>query len=113
MAGSKASLSRFRIRATLRAQLGIALIQQVGAEANAHPIKDELGQEDAGQTTQQKALAIEATTRPAAQQDAEQQVEADGHRGDQHHHRGQLLKIQAQPELGPSNSQRGLVLAKE
>jgi hypothetical protein len=39
-------------RAALRAQLGIALIQQVGAEAHPDAIKNELGQEDAGQTAQ-------------------------------------------------------------
>jgi hypothetical protein len=73
-------------RAALGAQLGIALIEQVGAKTYPDAIEDELGQEDAGQATQQKALTVETTARPAAQQDAEQQIEANGHRGDQHHH---------------------------
>jgi len=73
-------------RAALGAQLGIALIEQVGAKTYPDAIEDELGQEDAGKTTQQKALTVKATAGPAAQQDAEQQIEANGHRGDQHHH---------------------------
>jgi len=58
----------------------------VGTKADPDAIEDELGQEDAGQAAQQKALSVKATARPAAQQDAEQQIEADGDRGDQHHH---------------------------
>ena len=57
--------------------------------------------------------AIQATAEPATQDDAKAPGEANAPWGDGHHHGIQRLKIQAQPELAPSGSQRGLVLAKE
>ncbi len=54
-----------------------------------------------------------ATAGPAIQVDAKDPGEAIAPWGDGHHHGIQRLKIQAQPELAPSGSQRGLVLVKE